>query len=182
MIPAAGTGVPVPPPGPPAGIVGTGTGGVAAPPGPIPRATWDRPAPVARDRAWWQAAAFVPLPPNNYFAGRSRANPVVVPGLPPYVGPQTLSARERAWVREPILRPVRLIGLDDPSQLAVRAQLREGILVTRAGQAPPPGQECSECRRNTGRLVFAECISGGVGQKCNNCLYRGHVRCSLQRQ
>jgi hypothetical protein len=152
---------------------------VAPPPGVIARAVWDRPPPQARDRTWWSGATFHPLPPAAHFAGRSPTNPVVVPGLPPWTNTQPLSQRERAWVREPTLRPILLVGLDDPRQLAVRAQLREGILVTRAGRQPPPGQECSECRRGTGRPVFANCISGGIGQKCNNCLYRGHVRCSL---
>ena len=53
------------------------------------------------------------------------------------------------------------------------------FLVSRAGRQPPSGQECSECHRNRGRLGFATCISGGIGQKCNNCLYLGHGCCSL---
>jgi hypothetical protein len=187
IVPAAptaggfGAGVPAPPTGPPIVAPGGVQVVVAPPPGPlVARGTWDRLVPGPRDRTWWSGATFVPLPPPAHFAGRSSTNPVVIPGLPPWTGAQALSRRERAWVREPILRPVLLIGLDDPRQLATRAQLREGILVTRAGRQPPPGQECTECRRGTGRLVFANCISGGIGEKCNNCLYRGHVICSLQ--
>ena len=176
-----GAGVPVPPPGVnPLAPPQVGPGPMAPPAGLVARNVWDRPVPLPRDRAWWTGATFTPLPAPGHFRGRSRTNPVVVPGLPSHQGVQSLSARERAWVREPVLRPVLLAGLDDPRQLAERAQLREGILVTRAGRQPPPGPERSECRRGVGRLVFAQCISGGLGQKCNNCLYRGHVRCSFQ--
>src|SRR5438034_6383568 len=72
-------------------------------PGPVARAVWDHPPPQTRDRAWWSGATFHPLPPAAHLAGRSQANPVVVPGLPPWTGAQPLFQRERAWVREPIL-------------------------------------------------------------------------------
>ncbi|PYH48567.1 uncharacterized protein BP01DRAFT_379748 [Aspergillus saccharolyticus JOP 1030-1] len=61
-----------------------------------------------------------------------------------------LSGRERAWIREPIVRPVLYIGWSDLVQLTVRAHLREGILVTVSAEeldrsaitvctrAPPP--------------------------------------------
>lgn len=49
-----------------------------------------------------------------------------------------------------------LVGLDSIGQLAVRTQLREAILVTRAGRWPPAG-ECRECRRaslSTAKVLF----------------------------
>ncbi|EAS36586.3 uncharacterized protein CIMG_12742 [Coccidioides immitis RS] len=123
------------------------------------------PFPVPQQGSWvpWSQTTFTQLPPAATFAGS------VLPGLPPHTGAQALSARERAWCREPIQRPVLIAGLDNPNQLAVRAQLREGILVTRAGAQPPPGQECSACKRaqqGYGNIVFAECISAGMGQRC----------------
>nr|KMM72215.1 hypothetical protein CPAG_08513 [Coccidioides posadasii RMSCC 3488] len=48
---------------------------------------WDHPAtpPHRGDRQWWSQATFTPLPPAAFFAGASRANLVVLPGLPPFV-------------------------------------------------------------------------------------------------
>ncbi|EER23212.1 hypothetical protein CPC735_045820 [Coccidioides posadasii C735 delta SOWgp] len=166
-------------PSPPAVVVPPAPAGnvvVAVPPAPagfvgavVPRGAWDRLAAPPRDQQWWSQTTFTLLPPAAFFAGTSRANPVALPGVPPHTGAQALSARERAWCRGPIQRPVLIAGLDNPNQLAVRAQLREGILVTRAGAQPPPGQECSACKRaqqGYGNIVFAECISAGMGQRC----------------
>ena len=113
---------------PAGGFVAVGPEGVAPPPGPAPRAAWDRPVPQPPDRAWWCGATFHPLPPAGHFAGRSPTNPVVVPGLRPHQGSQPLSARERAWVREPVLRPVLLVGLEgsdtnDPINLGKKLTL-----------------------------------------------------------
>ncbi|KMU79205.1 hypothetical protein CISG_07636 [Coccidioides immitis RMSCC 3703] len=88
------------------------------------------PRPPARDQQWWSQTTFNQLLLAAFFTGSSRANPVVLPGLPPHTEPQALSARERAWCCEPIQRPVLIAGLDNPNQLAVRAQLCEEILVT----------------------------------------------------
>ncbi|RAH49294.1 uncharacterized protein BO95DRAFT_460323 [Aspergillus brunneoviolaceus CBS 621.78] len=105
------------------------------------------PAPASRKRAndeEWGASLFVELPPAAWFSGHSEATPAVVLVLPPWTGSQPLSGRERAWIREPIVRSVPYIGWSDPRQLAVRAQLREGILVTRAGRQPPPNTSSGE--------------------------------------
>ncbi|PYH85082.1 hypothetical protein BO82DRAFT_399032 [Aspergillus uvarum CBS 121591] len=79
-----------------------------APPAGTPRATWDQPAP--RDRSnddEWGASRFVELPAAAWFSGRSVAAPAVVPGLLPWTGSQPLSGRERAWIREPVVRSSR---------------------------------------------------------------------------
>ncbi|RAL16902.1 uncharacterized protein BO97DRAFT_420287 [Aspergillus homomorphus CBS 101889] len=52
----------------------------------------------------------------------------------------TGAGRERAWIRAPVLRSVAYIRWSNSSQLAVQTQLREGILVSRAGRRPPPDQ------------------------------------------
>lgn len=155
-------------PGPPPANAGT------------PRGTWDQLPPAAVAIQDWASAQFVNLPAAAWFEPHSQRQPVVVPGLPPWTGVQALSTRERQWVLAPILRSVPFSGVCRSEQLAVRAQLREAILVTRAGQRPPAGEECRACRNPLASLPFAICVSGGIGQRCNNCLYRGHVTCSLQ--
>jgi hypothetical protein len=155
-------------PGPPPAIAGT------------PRETWDRQPPAASTVQDWATAQFVNLPEEAWFTPRSQRHPVAVPGLPPWTGGQALSARERRWILAPIIRSVPFCGFSRSEQLAVRTQLREAILVTRAGRRPPAGSECNACRDPSASLPFAACISGGIGERCNNCLFRGHVQCSLQ--
>ena len=104
---------------------------------------------------------------------------MVVPGLPLWTGEQGLSAHECWWVFVPVLRSVPLVGLDNLAQLAVWAQLWEAILVTHVGAQPPEGVECLECRWNGNRVLFMVCISSGIGEKCNNCLYHRHVQYSF---
>lgn len=146
-----------------------------------PRGTWDRNCPtVPATGAQYNTSCFVVLPVPAFFDGRSQRHPVCVPGLPPWTGEQTLSSRERCWILAPVVRSVPFCGFGSPGQLAVRAQLREAILVTRAGAQPPAGEECEACRDASGSLPFAVCVSGGIGQKCNNCLFRGHRDCSFQ--
>ncbi|PYH44710.1 uncharacterized protein BP01DRAFT_399833, partial [Aspergillus saccharolyticus JOP 1030-1] len=119
---------------------------------------------------WWGASLFIELPPAAWFAGCSEAVSAVVLGLSPWTGSQPLSGCERAWIREPVVRSVPYIGWSDPRQLAVRAQLREGILVSLAGRQSPPDQVCGYCRDPSSGRPFRDCISEGIGQKCNNCL------------
>jgi len=149
----------------------------------IARVSWDRSRPDPVDVTTHGQAAFLPWNLQGEVVG-SPATPFVLAGIPPLLprtqGGQPLSRRERSWINEPVLRPVRIIGRLSARQLQVRTQLREAILVTRAGRAPPQGEECHECQFTRGDLPFADYISGGLGQKCNNCLYRGHVRCSLE--
>ncbi|RJE26472.1 hypothetical protein PHISCL_01182 [Aspergillus sclerotialis] len=63
-----------------------------------------------------------------------------------WTGTQPLSSREGAWTTEPVLRSVQFAGRANVTQLASRPQLREGILVSRAGRRPPTGEECDACR------------------------------------
>jgi hypothetical protein len=155
------------------------------------RRQWDMPPPEppASGIAHYEACAFVDLPVLSYFDGMDRANPRVV-ALPP-INPapghsQPLSNRERAWLTRPALRHAQLVHLVNLSQLAERAQLREAVLVTQRGYRPPVDRVCTECARIEGgtappqtRAPFLFCVSGGFEQRCNNCLYRGRVRCSL---
>ncbi|KAJ0425676.1 hypothetical protein BJY00DRAFT_154655 [Aspergillus carlsbadensis] len=79
------------------------------------------------------------------------ANPVPIPGLVPWTGAQGLSNRELAWVNQPILRHVAWHGSGNPHQLAVRTQLREAFLVSRAGQQPLSPTSCTRDRRDCSR-------------------------------
>ncbi|KAJ5605377.1 hypothetical protein N7510_008150 [Penicillium lagena] len=141
------------------------------------REIWDRPAPTTdATMAEYERAEFVDLPAWLSTARNDHVR--AIPGLPP-PGPQTISSRELRWIFEPVVRDVLFRGLDNYQQLQIRAQLREAILVTRAGRVPPRGQQCSECRNRNAHRPFTHCVSGGFGEKCNNCLYRGHARCSF---
>lgn len=154
--------------------------GPPPPPAGTPRAVWDRQRPAATTADNWATTQFVHLPPAAWFTPRSQGNPVAVPGLPPWTGQQPLSTRERCWALAPVLRSIPFCGFGSPDQLAIRAQLREALLVTRAGARPPVGEECNACRDTSASLAFSVCISGGQGQKCNNCLFRGHRSCSFE--
>ncbi|KAL4788732.1 hypothetical protein BDV19DRAFT_396042 [Aspergillus venezuelensis] len=158
----------------------------SAPGGPLVRSSWDVLPPVAVSVADWATARFVDYPQGQptWLGVYTIANPVTLPGLSPWTGLETLSSRERQWIFAPVVRHVRFCGFASRDQLAKRAQYREAILVTRAGRKPPAGHECLECSRiltgtSGGHPAFVECISGGIGQKCNNCLYRSTI-CSLQ--
>ncbi|PGG95078.1 hypothetical protein AJ80_10026, partial [Polytolypa hystricis UAMH7299] len=145
------------------------------------RRAWDRFAPSAatsgNDREGFLALETVDLPPIESFR---TSNPVRISGVPHYTFKQPLSAREIAWTREPYVRDAYVVlnSRRDPRQLAIRAQLREGLAVTQAGQLPPAGQECVQCCEG-GFLPFTQCVSGGHGEKCNNCLDRSNF-CSFQ--
>ncbi|KAH8692131.1 hypothetical protein BGW36DRAFT_410630 [Talaromyces proteolyticus] len=102
-----------------------------------PRNEWDRQPPTPISVADWAQGPFVEQPNDTYYNTGARGNGVVVPGLPPWIGQQGLSGRERSWIREPILRSVDYGYLATPGELARRTQLREAILVTRAGRQPP---------------------------------------------
>ncbi|EFW18854.1 conserved hypothetical protein [Coccidioides posadasii str. Silveira] len=112
------------------------------------------------------------------------ANLVVLPGLSSYTGAQALSVCKRAWCCKSIQRPVLIAGLDNLNQLTIHTQLCKSILITRAEAQLPPEQKCSACKRvqqSYSNIVFAECISVSLGQKCNNCLYYRHLACSFQQ-
>ncbi|KJF60066.1 uncharacterized protein CIMG_12717 [Coccidioides immitis RS] len=132
---------------------------------------------------FWFQTIFIQMPPAATFAGVLWANSVVLPGLPPYTGAQALSACERAWYHKSIQRSMLIAGLDNPNQLTVYIQLHKRIFMTQARAQSPPGQKCFTCKRaqqGYNNIVFTECISTGLGQKCNNCLYYGHLACSFQ--
>ncbi|PGG95237.1 hypothetical protein AJ80_09997 [Polytolypa hystricis UAMH7299] len=145
------------------------------------RRGWDRFAPYAttsgNDREKFLALKTVDLPPIESFR---TSDPVRIRGVPHYTSKQPLSSREIAWTREPYVRDayVVLSSRRDPQQLAIRAQLRDGLAMTQAGRLPPTGQECDQCRVG-GFLPFTQCVSGGHGEKCNNCLDRSSF-CTFQ--
>ncbi|KAL3496843.1 hypothetical protein BJX62DRAFT_232035 [Aspergillus germanicus] len=69
-----------------------------------------------------------------------------------------------AFVFQPVVRHIQYQGQAPVSRLAERAQYREAILITRAGNRPPPQHECDSCREvlAAGRaLPFCFCVSGG---------------------
>ncbi|KAL4915990.1 hypothetical protein BDW62DRAFT_203143 [Aspergillus aurantiobrunneus] len=75
-------------------------------------------------------------PPDAWFTSGFRVSinlPVALPGLFVPEGSQTISRGELAWIRESVLRHVLYCGRPNYSQLAIRAQLRDAILVTRPG-------------------------------------------------
>ncbi|KAK2766109.1 hypothetical protein FQN54_007624 [Arachnomyces sp. PD_36] len=79
--------------------------------------------------------------------------------------------RERAWSGRPIVRVPHLSADTNVNseQLTLRVQLREGYLITGRGGIPP--RPCRLCRDPSRINVSSQCVSGGAGEKCNNCLY-----------
>ncbi|KAH8429145.1 uncharacterized protein LDX57_006815 [Aspergillus melleus] len=157
---------------------------IAGPPPALPgtpRKAWDRPVLSVATHKKWASIHFVELPPAAWFRRATRRNPVAIPGLPPWTKRQPLSSRECRWVNAPVLRSVFWCGFASLDQLVKRAQMREAFLITRAGQQPSDEQKCELCRNSSDSVTFAACISEGLGQKCNNCIYNGHKPCSLQR-
>ncbi|KAL4992901.1 hypothetical protein BDV10DRAFT_190487 [Aspergillus recurvatus] len=157
-----------------------------APGGPLRRETWDTLPPPSVGIAEWASARFVEYPQDaiRQLGSFSLDHPAILPGLPPWTGLEPLSTREKRWIFAPVVRHIRFCGFAGRDQLCKRAQYREAILVTRAGRKPPSGHGCTECASlfagtAAGQPAFAECISGGIGEKCNNCLYRS-TACTLQ--
>ncbi|KAL3479690.1 hypothetical protein BJX99DRAFT_255415 [Aspergillus californicus] len=84
----------------------------------------------------------------------------MLPGVAPWTGAQPLFSRERVWIREPV-RNVPYCGNYAGSELSIRPQYCEAVLVTQAGIRPPRGHEAEWrlSRVNDSQL-------SGIGQKC----------------
>ncbi|KAL2819592.1 hypothetical protein BDW59DRAFT_165044 [Aspergillus cavernicola] len=145
-----------------------------APSGLFMRTTWDTLPPAAVSNKDWATAQFVDYQ-RPWLGVYSFTTPAILPGLAPWTGLELLSSREKQWLFTPVVRHICFCGFTPRDQLVKQAQYREATLVTHPGRKQPAGHECLKCAgmfagASAGSPAFIECISRGIGQKCNNCL------------